>query len=172
MFIGKKVHGFILAVIFSTAAVLSGPVASAHESGLTISDAWVRMAPATLKTHGAYLTITNHGKETKELIGATSENYGEVQIHLSKVVDGVATMQRMESIEIPAGKTVAFKPGGLHLMLMSAKKPLAEGKMVPLTLSFRSGETIEVKAMVMKSASGDGEMMKMDHSGHEGHLTN
>jgi hypothetical protein len=156
----------MMAAILSAAALLAGPFASATESGLMISNAWVRMAPAALKTHGGYMTLTNHGQEAIELIGASSENYGEVQMHLSSIVDGIATMQRMESVEIPAGKAVEFKPGGLHFMLLAAKKPLEKGKMVPITLSFRSGETVEVKAMVMMGAPG-GEMMDMDHSGHE-----
>jgi hypothetical protein len=171
MFAGRKLRGLIVATIFATFTMLAGQVASADESGLAISDAWVRMAPPTLKTHGGYLTLTNHGEEPKELIGASSENYSEVQIHLSKIVDGIATMQRMESVEVAAGKTVAFKPGGLHLMLMSARQPLEKGETVPITLSFRSGETIEIEAMVMMSAPAGSEMKEMDHSGHGGHHT-
>jgi hypothetical protein len=166
MFAGRVPHGLIVAAMLTVVIGLAGPAARADESGLTISDAWVRMAPPTLKTHGGYLTLTNHGKEPKELISVSSDNYGEVQIHLSKIVDGVATMQRMESVEVAPGKTVEFKPGGLHLMMLSAKKPLEKGKTVPITLRFRSGETIECEAMVSMSAP-DGEMMEMDHTGHE-----
>ena len=168
---GRKLLSLAAAAILSAAVMLAGPAASADESGLMISDAWVRMAPPVLKTHGAYLTVANHGPEARELIGASSGNYGEVQMHLSQIVDGVATMHRMESVEIPAGQTVEFKPGGLHFMLLEAKEPLEKGKMVPITLSFRSGETIGVEAMVMMSAPGGGEMKEMDHSGHGGHHT-
>lgn len=153
------------------AAALAGPSAGAHESGIKISGAWVRMSPPTLKTHGGYLTIANHEPEPKELIGASSPDYGEVQIHHSQIVDGVATMQRMESIEIAAGKTVVFKPGGLHLMLVSAKKPLENGGVVPITLSFRSGETISVEATVMTSAPDGSDMQGMGDCANADHHT-
>lgn len=171
MFFGRKILTLVIAAMLSAASVPGGPTASAHESGLMASNAWVRMAPPVLKTHGAYLTITNHSTETSELIGAVSGNYGEVQMHMSQIVDGVATMQRMESVEIPAGQTVEFKPGGLHFMLIGAKEPLEEGKTVPITLSFRSGETIGVEAMVTMSAPGGEEANEMEHSGHECHHT-
>jgi copper(I)-binding protein len=171
MVFGRTILNLAIAAILSAAAVLGSPAASAHEDGLSASDAWVRMAPPVLKTHGAYLTITNHGADPGDLIGAASGNYGEVQMHLSQIVDGVATMQRLESVAIPAGQTVEFKPGGLHFMLIGAKAPLEEGKSVPITLSFRSGETIGVEAMVMKSAPSGGDTKEMDHSGHECHHT-
>jgi copper(I)-binding protein len=56
-------------------------------------------------------------------------------------------------------------------MLLEAKEPLEKGKMVPITLSFRSGESVDVEAMVMMSAPGGGEMKEMDHSGHGSHHT-
>jgi len=144
-------------------------IAVAMDDGLKVSDAWVRMAPAALKTHGGYMTIMNHGNEPQELVGASSPNYEDVQLHISKVEDGVATMQHLESIEVPAGGMAEFKPGGLHFMLMKAKAPLEKGGMVPITLTFRSGETVAVKAMVMAGAPDGGEMMEMDHSGHKTH---
>jgi hypothetical protein len=168
---GRKRLSLAAAAILSAAVMLAGPVARADDSRLMISDAWVRMTPPVLKTHGAYLTVVNHGPEARELIGASSANYGEVQMHLSRIVDGVATMQRMESVEIPAGQRVEFKPGGLHFMLLEAKEPLEKGKMVPITLSFRSGESVDVEAMVMMSAPGGGETKEMDHSGHGSHHT-
>lgn len=170
MFAARVLRNLIVAGLL-VAAALAVPAARAHESGIAISGAWVRMAPPALKTHGGYLTIANHGKEPGELTGASSPNYGEVQIHHSQIVDGVATMQRMESVEIAAGKTVEFKPGGLHLMLMSPKQPLDEGGSVPITLSFRSGETVNVEAMVMKSAPGGGYMKEMNDCGHADHHT-
>lgn len=164
-----SLSGFLAAATLAVFTLIFAPAARADNAGLTVSDAWVRMAPATMKTHAAYMSVTNSGTEAKQLIAASSENYAEVQLHLSSVTDGIATMQRMESIEIPAGKTVKFKPGGLHLMLMSGNAPLEEGKSVPITLSFRSGETVDIEAMVMTSAPDGTEAQGMDHSAHEGH---
>ena len=163
----------VAATIFLGGALfMNAQTAFAMDDHLKVTNAWIRMAPATLKTHGAYMTITNGGSEAKDLVAASSPNYKGVQLHVSRVVDGIATMEHLESVEIPAGGKAEFKPGGLHLMLMQAIKPLEEGGTVPLTLSFRSGETVSVEAMVMKRApDGASDMKEMDHSGHKGHKT-
>ena len=61
-------------------------------------------------------------------------------------------MRAIPGIELPAGKTVELKPGGLHVMLMDLKQPLAAGDSVALTLIVegkdKKRETIEVKAAV------------------------
>lgn len=147
--------------------------AIAAEDGLKITKAWVRMAPPVLKTHGAYLTIVNEGKEAQELVAAASDNYDAVEIHLSRIENGIATMQRLESIKIPAGGQVEFKPGGIHLMLIGPRKPLEHGAIIPIRLGFRNGVKLEGEAIVMHNDPDDSPNMKeMDHSGHGSHHTN
>jgi copper(I)-binding protein len=167
-----KLPARLLAAALLSIVVLSSALpANASDTGLMASGAWVRFAPATLKTHGGYLTISNHGAEPQELVGASSENYEMVMVHLSQVVDGVATMQHLESVEVPAGGKAEFKPGGLHLMLMGPKKPLEKGGMVPIRLTFRSGATLDVQAMVMAGALDAAATKDMDHGAHGGHKT-
>jgi copper(I)-binding protein len=65
-------------------------------------------------------------------------------------------MRAVPGIELPAGKTVELKPGGLHVMLMDLKQPLAAGDSVALTLVVegkdKKREVVEVKAAVRASA--------------------
>jgi len=55
-------------------------------------------------------------------------------------------------LDLPAGKAVALKPGGYHVMLMDLKQQLKPGETVPVTLVFEAAdktrETVEVKAPV------------------------
>jgi copper(I)-binding protein len=157
--------------LLSITALSSALPANASDTGLMATGAWVRLAPPTLKTHGGYLTISNHGAEPQELVGASSDNYEMVMVHLSQIVDGVATMQHLESVEVPAGRKAEFKPGGLHLMLMGPKKPLEMGGVVPIRLTFRSGATLDVQAMVMADEPDGAAMKEMDHGAHGGHKT-
>jgi hypothetical protein len=57
-----------------------------------------------------------------------------------------------KGLDLPAGKAVALKPGGFHVMLMDLKQALKAGDTVPLTLVVEGAasqrETIEVKAVV------------------------
>lgn len=158
----------LLRTVIAAFAVLALPQASlAAPDSIQVSDAWVRFAPPVLKTHGGYLTIANAGAEPQELIAATSGNYERVELHASSIANGVATMQRLDSIEVPAGGKVEFAPGGLHLMLIGPRAPLAEGASVPITLSFRSGAEIAVEAKVLAKPPAAGGM----HQGHHGHKT-
>ena len=134
-----------------------------------VEGAWVRMAPPAIKTHGAYLTIVNPGGQPRELVSAASENYEAVEIHVSRLENGVATMQRVETLEIPAGGKVEFKPGGFHLMLLGARKPLEQGKAVPIRFDFRQGPSLEFKAAVLANGPAEhGSGKNADHGGHGG----
>jgi copper(I)-binding protein len=47
---------------------------------------------------------------------------------------------------------LALAPGGYHIMLMQLVKPLAVGEIVSVTLTFASGETTIVDAVVSEEA--------------------
>jgi copper(I)-binding protein len=96
----------------------------------------------------------------RSLVGADSPHAARVELHRSWIEDGVARMAREEAIEVPAGATVRFEPGGLHLMLFDAQ--LTPGSPVPLRLWFDDGSLREVVARVAADA-GD------SHAGHEHH---
>ena len=61
-------------------------------------------------------------------------------------------MHAVESVALPAGKRIEFKPGGYHVMLMDLAKPLVAGDKVPLTFTVEDSRgkrsTFEVKAEV------------------------
>jgi hypothetical protein len=48
--------------------------------------------------------------------------------------DGVMRMRQVESVDLPAGTSVKFKPGGYHVMLLDLKQPLKAGSKFALTL--------------------------------------
>ena len=70
-------------------------------------------------------------------------------------------------LELPAGKPVALKPGGHHLMLLDLKRPLKTGEAVPVTLVFEGAdkkrETVEIKAPVKALAGAAGAMGDHKH---------
>jgi copper(I)-binding protein len=68
---------------------------------------------------------------------------GVAEIHEMKMDGDVMTMRPAGAIVLPAGKPVELKPGGLHLMLMDLKQPLAAGSSVPLTLLLKDSRGVE-----------------------------
>jgi copper(I)-binding protein len=65
-------------------------------------------------------------------------------LHENKVVDGVASMVHLDSIDVPAKGEVKLEPQGLHVMLMDLKGPLKKGEHFQLTLTFEKAGKISI----------------------------
>ncbi len=95
------------------------------------------------------VAITNHGDGDDVLEGASTPAAAAVEIHLTEVDDGRAQMLELDELDIPAGETVRFRPGSLHLMLVLPDESVERGGTFPLVLHFdRSGEqSVEVEVV-------------------------
>jgi hypothetical protein len=67
----------------------------------------------------------------------------------------VMRMRQIDGIDLPAGKTVELKPGGMHLMLIGLTKPLREHDSFPLTLVFEHARGVEVEVEVGKAGAAE-----------------
>jgi len=159
----------VLKILMVLALGVLAQVASA-EGGIQISDPWVQAAPPNAKVMAAYLEIHNNGKKSQTITGAASPAFGQIGIHQSVMHGNMVHMEHMKELAIPPGVSVALKPGGMHLMLMEAKKPLQIGDQVHITLIFKGGEKIPFTALVRSGQTGNMEdHSHMDHSKHGSH---
>lgn len=94
------------------------------------------------------------------LIQVTCEDCTTVELHthlteIEEAQEGhkieVKRMRPVPFIQITKDAVTELKPGGLHIMLLDLKKPLAEGETVKLTLFFEKSPPVEVIAPVKKS---------------------
>jgi len=136
---------------------------------LTISQAWTRATPPKAKAGGGFVEIVNGGSEGDRLVAASSDVAAKVELHEMSVTDGVMKMRQLaDGIAIPAGETIALKPGGLHIMFMGLNQSFEEGTTVPVVLTFEKAGKVAVDLSVagMGAKSPDGEMDhgNMDHS--------
>ena len=125
--------------------------AIAGDDKLSVSEAWIRSAPPTMKIHALYFSVKNNTSGTKQIISIQTEQYGSTELHTSIHKDGIVSMEKVEKIEIPANKEVSLKPGGLHGMLINPKTAMKVGDQIPITLTLKSGETISFNAEVKKT---------------------
>lgn len=117
---------------------------------LEISGGFARATPPGAEVGGGFLTIRNDGSADR-LVSASSPLAARVEIHEMAMQDNVMTMRPLpDGLALPAGETVALKPGGFHLMLMGLKQPLAEGETVPLTLTFEKAGSVDAALLVGK----------------------
>lgn len=137
--------------------------AVAQADQLNVSDAWVREAPPTSQVLAAYLNIENPGAEEIVIVGASSPQFDTVELHRTEIVDGIARMIAQQRLIVPAGGAVIFEPGGLHLMLIQAVRPLQRGDQVEIQFQLSTGENLKVQAEVRP-----GMVDAMDHS-HQHH---
>ena len=73
--------------------------------------------PGKLMSAG-YITLSNNTRALIELTHIVSPNFESIEIHESIVDNGIAKMQRIDSLSIQAGSTSKLERGGKHLMLM------------------------------------------------------
>lgn len=95
-----------------------------------------------------YMDIRNVGKNALQLVSATSDTFGMVELHRSAVVKGVSTMTPAGAQSIAPGSVLAIHPGGLHFMLMGPAHPVKIGDSVRFTLHFADGSLAQTVAKV------------------------
>ena len=138
--------------------------APAFAADVEVTGAWVRGTVPGQKATGAFMELKSKAGAT--LVGAASPAAGVTEVHEMSMDGNVMRMRAVPKLELPAGKSVALKPGSYHVMLMDLKKPLAKGDMVPVTLKVQGKdgktENVEVQAEVRDLAA----MAPMDHEHH------
>ena len=121
---------------------------------LVVTDAWVRAAVVPEEStapvnSAAYLTIQNRGNRPDRLVGAFFEGAKRVELHESFVDEqGIASMRRVDSVELPPGGEARLAPGGLHVMLMGLDATLSVGDSVSTVLQFEVSGRVTVSAVV------------------------
>jgi periplasmic copper chaperone A len=150
-------------VIFG-AIVLAGGFAAAESytaGNLQVSNPWARATPKGATVGAGYLSITNKGSELDRLISGSAEAAARFEVHVTIMEGGVAKMRQVSGLEIKPGETVELKPGGMHVMFMGLKQPLAQGQRVKGTLVFEKAGTVAVEFLVQGIGAPAG-----GHSGH------
>ena len=122
----------------------------AAQAEVKATDAWVRATVPSQKSTGAFVTLTS--TEEAKVVAVESPAAAMVELHSSSMKGGTMQMRAVESIDLPAGKAVALKPGAMHVMLMGLAKPAAAGESFPLvfTIEDKRGKRtrLEVSAAV------------------------
>jgi len=135
---------------------------TAAAGAIKIENAYTRATVPGQQVAGGFMKIENKGA-ADQLISASSPAAGEVQLHEMAMDGNVMKMRQVKDIAVPAGGAVELKPGGLHLMFMNIKAPLAAGQTVPVKLKFAKAGEVEVKMPVNAMGAGAGHSGSMKH---------
>lgn len=101
----------------------------------------------------AYFTLTNGTKDTVSLAAVSVEGAIKSEMHQTSGT----SMAPITALNMGAGSSVVFEPGGKHVMVFSLGKSRKAGDSVKLTLTFAGGKTVTAP-LVIEAAGG------MDHA--------
>jgi len=150
----RRMTGMIERLLLS-AALLLGSVSVAHAE-VTVSDAWIRGTVPGQRATGAFMQLRSSGDAS--LVAVATPAAKAAEIHTMVQDNGVMKMRAIASLPLPAGKTVEMGPGGYHVMLLDLARPMKEGEIVAVTLTFAdaSGRTTtqQVQATVRALNAG------------------
>jgi copper(I)-binding protein len=124
----------------------------AQADHLQVKNPWIPEAPPVSQIMAAYMVFENSMNETTEIISIESPDFGSIEMHQSKEVDGIAKMLPQKSLIIPAGGQLELKPGSYHLMLFNPKRKLRDGDTVELKVNLSTG-SFSILAKVKKAGS-------------------
>ena len=112
-------------------------------------------ADAAGANSAAYMQITNRGNDDIVLASALSAAAVAVEFHETRVVDGVASMTRLDELVVPGNGEIELAPGGTHLMLMNLTADLQLGDNFVLELTDRAGQLYRIEFRVSEPPSSD-----------------
>lgn len=128
-----------------------------------VSDAWFYLPIPGQSVSAAYLKLTNHSDQDHVLTAVTLAEAKRAEIHNHLMVDGMMRMRPVPEVKVPAGASVEFAPGGLHVMLYGVSPDLAAEDTVNLQLYFDSDVTVVAPAKILvRSSDGVSEFLKKE----------
>lgn len=145
----------VLRCLLPMALGLAVTAAGAAES-IAVEHGWARATPPGAANGALFMTLVNRGGKDNALVRAESDAAQAVELHTHVMDQGVARMRQVPDIPVAAGGRTELRPGGLHIMLIGLKAPLAEGGKVAVTLRFRDGAAQQLTLPVRRG----------EHAGH------
>ncbi len=143
------------ATTLALTALLAAGCGSEGSEGLGdgTPDLHVSSAQASVPVAGAsqlVLTIENRGDGADRLMGAETDAALAIEIHRTVIEDdGRAFMRLLDDVIIPAGGSLAFRPGDLHLMVVVPDERVRLGGTFDVTLRFERSAPLTLTVEVV-----------------------
>lgn len=157
----------------SRLAVLSAaPLAlasCADPAPLYVDQAWISASSDANKPSAGYFTV-HGGADAVELRAVQSDVTQRIEMHDNIMENGMMTMKPLNAAPVPAKSTVAFAPGGKHLMIYGLNPGAVQLGKASLTFIFSNGDRLIVDTKIQKQGQApsvkDGDDMHNEHEGH------
>jgi periplasmic copper chaperone A len=140
------------------AALLLVALCAPAVAQVKVDGAWARPTVPGQQGGGGFMTL--HSAAADRLLGGTTPVADHLELHTMAMEGDVMKMRQVDRIDLPAGQRVELKPGGLHVMFIGLKQPLAVGAKVPVTLKFEKAGEVKIEMTVTSRPPPAGEHPK------------
>lgn len=113
---------------------------------LVVSDVSVFAPLPGSKMSVAYMVFENFSDQPISINSVSSPQFGRVEMHETRIVDGIARMRSLDDLLVPAGASATLEENGKHLMLMQPLAALDLQDPVSLRISFGDSGLIIISA--------------------------
>lgn len=127
------------------------------QTGMVVANGRLVLPAVKGNPAAAYFDLSNKGTTPDTLAGVFIEGAESAELH-ETTAEG---MGPMEKLKIAPGQSVAFAPGGKHVMAFKLANSVQAGGTVEMTLTFADGDKISAPLKVEPAGGGMAE-----HSGH------
>jgi len=129
-------------VLLAAAVAVAGAPGCTRECSPRVVDGWVRAGPPSMPVMAGFGRIENGCGLPVAVVSAHSAQFEAVELHETRIEDGVSRMRAVPRLEIAAGGAATLAPGGLHLMLVRPRAPLAPGGRVEIEFALEDGRRV------------------------------
>lgn len=130
-----------------------------------VENAWVRATVPGQKVAAAYMQLQALQSGVK-LLTLRSPAAPIVQIHGMQMQGDVMRMFEIKELDLPQGQPLAFKAGGMHIMLMGLPQALVAGQSIDLELRFAGGLSQTLSLPILSAAPTHSTPAAMLHHDH------
>lgn len=123
---------------------------------IEINGPWIRASVPGQVNGAGYLQLKTTASTPDKLLSAQSESATAVELHTVITENGVAKMQQVQGIAIPANGEVNLAPGGYHIMFLQLTAPFKQDTTIPVVLKFEKAGEIRVNFTVKPSTYNPG----------------
>ena len=116
---------------------------------LQVEDAWIKNLPPTVPVRAGYAKIVNTAGDRAIITGFRCAACSAVELHETRMKDGMMSMVRVDVLEIDAGGEALLEPGAMHLMIfpLEATSP---GERMTIDFRFADGSIQSIEFTVRK----------------------
>ena len=138
-----------LSVFFASLAVI---FLSACGQGdvLRVDDVVVNLSPVDGNPSSGYMTI-HGGPDDVSLVSVIADDVMRMEMHETVEKDGMARMQTLSDVPVPAGGKIMFEPGGKHLMIWGVGQGSIQRGLLRMIFIFSNDDRIQVDAVIREA---------------------